>query len=130
MTPLSFIIVDDRELDCFIAEKLIEKADKNSQVKCFYEANFYLDYIKNNEVTTETIILLDIMMPVMTGFDFLEIFERLEWEKKKWYKIVPITTSLNKSEIQRISTYPSVLKVLQKPYSVEALKNIIELATS
>jgi len=70
------------------------------------------------------------MMPVMTGFDFLEIFERLEWEKKKWYKIVPITTSLNKSEIQRISTYPSVLKVLQKPYSVEALKNIIELATS
>ncbi|WP_353132898.1 response regulator [Pseudopedobacter sp.] len=130
MIPLSFIIVDDRELDCFIAEKLIEKADKNSLVKCFYEANSCLEYIKNNEVSTETIILLDIMMPVMTGFDFLEVFERLEWEKKKWYKIVPITTSLNKSEIQRISTYPSVLKVLQKPYSVDALKHIIELATS
>ncbi len=130
MIPLSFIIVDDRELDCFIAEKLIEKADKNSLVKCFYEANSCLEYIKNNEVSTETIILLDIMMPVMTGFDFLEVFERLEWEKKKWYKIVPITTSLNKSEIQRISTYPSVLKVLQKPYSVDALKHIIELASS
>jgi len=128
MTPLSFIIVDDRELDCFIAEKLIEKADKNSLVKCFYEANFCLEYIKNNEVSTETIILLDIMMPVMTGFDFLEVFERLESEKKKWYKIVPITTSLNKSEIQRISTYPSVLKVLQKPYSIEDLKQVIEMA--
>lgn len=130
MTPLSFIIVDDRELDCFIAEKLIGKADKNSQIKCFNEANFCLEYIKNNNTATETIILLDIMMPVMTGFDFLEVFERLESEKKKWYKIVPITTSLNKSEIQRISTYPSVLKVLQKPYSVEELKHIIEMAQS
>ncbi|ADY53882.1 response regulator receiver [Pseudopedobacter saltans DSM 12145] len=128
MDTLAFIVVDDRELDCFIAEKLIDKIDNSLSVKSFYEAHSCLKHIDNIESHSNTIILLDIMMPVMTGFDFLDAFEQLDEEKKQWYRIVPITTSLNKNEIQRIGTYPSVLKVLQKPYSVEEIKEIIELA--
>lgn len=128
MDTLAFIVVDDRELDCFIAEKLIDKIDSRLSVKSFYEAHSCLKHIDNTESHTNTIILLDIMMPVMTGFDFLEAFEQIDEEKKQWYKIVPITTSLNKNEIQRIGTYPSVLKVLQKPYSVEEIKEIIDIA--
>lgn len=128
MDTLAFIVVDDRELDCFIAEKLIDKIDNRLSVKSFYEAHSCLKHIDNTESHTNTIILLDIMMPVMTGFDFLEAFEQIDDKKKQWYKIVPITTSLNKNEIQRIGTYPSVLKVLQKPYSVEEIKEIIDIA--
>ena len=126
MANVSFIIVDDRELDCFIAEKLIEKVNKDYITTCFYEAKLCLEHIATDHPQHPIIILLDIMMPVMTGFDFLDEFERLDSEKKKWYKIVPITTSLNKSEIQRIGKYPSVIKVLPKPYTIEDIKLLVD----
>ena len=125
---LSFIIVDDRELDCFIAEKLIQKAGFNKNNKVFYDAINALNHIKAiDQPTGLTIILLDVMMPVMNGFEFIETFENLPAETIKNYRIIPITTSLNKNDINKIANYDSVVGVLKKPYTFETLVNFIKL---
>ena len=99
---LSFIIIDDRELDCYIAEKLIRKIETDININIFYNAFSALDFIKNTKVTDAiTVVLLDIMMPVMNGFQFIEGFENLSEEIKNYYKIIPITSSLNKTDVSR-----------------------------
>jgi CheY-like chemotaxis protein len=125
---LSFIIIDDSELDCYIAEKIIEKTELTIGINIFYDAISGLDYIKNTTVSDSiTVILLDIMMPVMNGFQFIEEFEKLSEEIKNSYRIIPITTSLLKSDISKISKYESVISVLKKPYTYEALVKAIQI---
>jgi len=124
---LSFIIIDDRELDCYIAEKLIQKTGLSVNNEVFYDAVSALDFIKISAPTDQiTIVLLDIMMPVMNGFQFIEEFEKLPQEVKNNYRIIPITTSLNKNDINKISNYESVIGVLKKPYTFEALVKTIQ----
>ncbi|WP_304066513.1 response regulator [Pedobacter glucosidilyticus] len=124
---LNFIIVDDRELDCFIAEKLILNTGKCNSFKAYDNAIEALQDIKAKEPEkgSLTVLLLDIMMPVMNGFQFIEEFENLPKETKNNYRIISITTSLNKNDISRISTYESVFGVLKKPYSFEAFEEMI-----
>nr|WP_294897525.1 response regulator [uncultured Pedobacter sp.] len=124
---LSFIIIDDRELDCYIAEKLIQKTGISTFNLIFNDAFSALAFIEKTRVTdVPTVILLDIMMPVMNGFEFIEKFEKLAEEIKNNYRIIPITTSLNKYDLKKISEYQSVVAVLKKPYTAEALLNAVQ----
>lgn len=126
---LSFIIIDDRELDCFIAEKFIQKTGFSIGNRIFHDAITGLEFIKNHTVTGTgiTVILLDIMMPVMNGFGFIEEFEKLPEEITSNYRIIPITTSLNKNDIEQISSYKSVISVLKKPFTYDALVSAIQV---
>jgi CheY-like chemotaxis protein len=125
---LSFIIIDDRELDCYIAEKLIQKIEADININIFYNAFSALDFIKNTKVTDAiTVVLLDIMMPVMNGFQFIEEFENLSEGIKNNYKIIPITSSLNKTDVSKISECESVITVLKKPYTFEALVKAVQM---
>ncbi len=125
---LNFIIVDDRELDCYIAEKLIQNTGKCNYFKAYDNAVEALQDVKTlkPEEGTLNILLLDIMMPVMNGFQFIEEFENLPKEIKDCYRIISITTSLNKNDISRITSYNSVYGVLRKPYSYEAFEEMIK----
>lgn len=128
---LSFIIIDDRELDCYIAEKLIKRTGLSIGNRIFYDAFSALDFIKNNTVESEiTVILLDVMMPVMNGFEFVEEFEKFSKEIRNSYRIIAITTSLNKADINDISKYESVIGVLKKPYNFEVFSDAMQSITN
>ncbi|RKD14420.1 response regulator receiver protein [Pelobium manganitolerans] len=125
---LSFIVIDDRELDCFIAEKLIQKTGFSTGNNIFNDAVSALDFIRDHANAHHTVILVDIMMPIMDGFEFIEAFERLPDATKANYKLIAITTSLNKNDESVISNYPSVVGILKKPYSYEGLLDMIKRA--
>lgn len=124
---LSFIIIDDRELDCFITKKIIQETGLDCAIEIFFDATSGLNFIKKVPIINAiTVILLDILMPVMNGYQFIEEFEILPEEIRKKYKIIAITTSLNKIEITKISNYDEVITVLKKPYDRKALVNALE----
>ena len=124
---LSFIIIDDRELDCFITKKIIQETGLDCAIEIFFDATSGLNSIKKVPIINAiTVILLDILMPVMNGYQFIEEFEILPEEIRKKYKIIAITTSLNKIEIAKISNYDEVITVLKKPYDRKALVNALE----
>ena len=125
---LSFIIIDDRELDCFITKKIIQETGLDCGIEIFFDATSGLNFIKKvPTINAITVILLDILMPVMNGYQFIEEFEILPEEIRKKYKIIAITTSLNKNEITKISNYDEVITVLKKPYDRKALVNALEI---
>jgi CheY-like chemotaxis protein len=88
MTPnkLHFIVIDDSKLDCFIAEKIIRNTGRSESIRSFLQANDALNYIRDtpsSEDGLKTILLVDIQMPVMNGFEFVESFDRLPKKKEK-----------------------------------------------
>jgi len=131
-TEFSFIIVDDGELDRFLTRKFLELTYTGVSIRSFQDAQHVLDIIRmtptgNNPA--QTIILLDLQMPMMNGFQFVEEFEKLPPEVQKNYKVVvqTILTSKNDaSDISAISAYKAVNSVIQKPLSREKLLSLIE----
>ena len=113
---LHFIVIDDSKLDCFIAEKIIKNTGISETIKSFLQATEALDYIKSIPVDeqTRTIILVDIQMPVMNGFEFVEAFEKLPADLIKNYTIFIISSSINENDLARVHTYATVKQFLNK----------------
>jgi len=124
----NFIVIDDSVLDCFIAEKMIKHTGKCAEVQSFTTAAEALDFIKKNiaEDGLITVVILDVLMPVMSGFEFVEEFESLPMDLQNKYRIVALTSSMNKHDIEKISSYKTVTDLLDKPITSEALSAFLE----
>ena len=125
---LSFIVIDDSELDCFVARKIIEHTDKSLQVKSYTNGRDVIDKIRADFDKRDmplTIILLDLRMPVMNGFQFVDAFEKLPLDIKKKYQIHILSSSKNASDLYRILTYDTVISIIEKPFTREKLQALL-----
>jgi CheY-like chemotaxis protein len=125
---LAFIVIDDSELDCFVSRKIIEHVDKCLNVKTYQNAELAIEIIKDNPIDNSeglTIILLDLHMPIMNGFQFVEEFEKLPIQKQKKYMIVVLSSTRNANDISRILSYNGVESMLEKPLTLEKLTSLV-----
>ncbi len=120
---LNFIVIDDSKLDCFIAEKVITNTGKCDDVVSFVSAEQALESIISTEQAPHlhTIILVDIQMPVMNGFQFIEAFEKLGTDVIRNYTIFVISSSINENDLKRVDNYTSVKQFLNKPLNSNVL---------
>jgi CheY-like chemotaxis protein len=131
-TELSFIIIDDSELDSFLTRKFLKLTYKEVSISSFQNAQDALDIIGENSAgnnLTQTIILLDLQMPIMNGFQFVEEFEKLPPEVQKNYKIVVqtvLTAKNDPNDINSILKYDAVKSIMQKPLTTEKLLSLFE----
>jgi CheY-like chemotaxis protein len=125
---LSFIIIDDSELDCFIARKIIGQIIHNAPIETFLAARDALAHIAARPINSQdlTIIILDLMMPVMNGFQFIESFEKLPQALHDKYFMVALTSSMNKKDLNRLHNYLIVKDVLDKPFTAQKMNAVIK----
>lgn len=123
-----FIIIDDSQLDCFIAEKIIQNTGTFSSVKTYNQALEALEVIKGSGEKKDavTIIVLDIQMPLMNGFQFVEAFEQLPEEIRAGYAIFMFSSSINENDKNRMENYPSIRRFYGKPISKDTVAKMIE----
>lgn len=125
--PFNFIVVDDSKLDCFIAEKIIKNTGRSASVNTFQQASDALVYIRTLQPLQEpTIVFVDIQMPVMNGFEFVEAFEALAEEIRKGYSIFMLSSSINENDIAKVKGYSSVKQFLNKPLTNNAMTVVLE----
>ena len=124
---LHFIVIDDSKLDCFIAEKVIRNTGKSESIKSFLMATDALDHVKSAKPQqgAHTIMLVDIQMPIMNGFEFVEAFETLPPEITGHYTLYIISSSINENDLKRVHTYSSVKQFINKPLTSNTLTALL-----
>ena len=123
-----FIVIDDSKLDCFIAEKIIKNTGKCESVRSFLQAKEALEFISTTPPINSIlpiIILVDIQMPVMNGFEFVEAFEKLPTNITKNYNIYVISSSINDNDLNRVPNYHTVKQFLNKPLTSNNLSVLL-----
>jgi CheY-like chemotaxis protein len=126
------MLIDDNEIDNFINEKLIKAYLFAENVYVHTSTKSALEFLKNLEVTFDELpaelipshILLDINMPILDGFHFLDEFEKFSGGIKDKIKVIMLTTSMNPMDIEKSKAYKSVAKFLHKPLTEAELMQL------
>lgn len=127
----NFIIIDDDRLNNKLCRTIIEKIYPESLVVDFTNPvegfNYVADKYSQADCTDRAILLLDIMMPVMDAWGFLEKFEQLSTETKDRIRIYILSSSIDKSDMARAQSDKNVEYYLIKPLTRESIKLIVHV---
>jgi CheY-like chemotaxis protein len=127
MTTDLVMLVDDNDTDNFISKRIIEITKFSSRVEVKNSGKSALDYLRENQNNVENlpnIIFLDINMPIVDGFVFLYEFDKFNELVKNKCKIIILSSSDNKRDIDKIVNNNHVIKFITKPLTESALDEI------
>lgn len=125
---LNFFLIDDSAFDLFIYEKLLIKSGITDSVKTFNSARDALKYLLDQEQDfPETIILLDLQMPDMNGFEFIDEFDGLPESLKSKIKIFMLSSTIDTRDIDKARESTYILDLLPKPLEIVHLKKKLEM---
>ncbi len=121
------LLIDDNPDDNFYHERVIKKCNVAETVLAKNSALDALNFLKSKKKEEEPpeLILLDINMPVMNGWDFLEEYEKLDDDLKSKAIIVMLTTSQNPDDAKKAATMKVVSDFKTKPLTKDTLDDII-----
>lgn len=127
----NFIIIDDDKLNNKLCRTILEKAYPESSVMDFTDPVKGLQYIADKysdpKAEEHAILLLDIMMPVMNAWDFLEKFDQLLETVKNRVKIYILSSSIDNSDMKRAQDNKYVEYYLIKPLTKESIKLLVHV---
>jgi len=121
------LLIDDNAIDSYIAKHVIAKskmAEKISVKSSAIDALKFLGTLKNDHGEFPNKIFLDIQMPGMDGFGFLEEFKNFPEAIHGQCKVIMLTSSCDQQDIDRSFQYPFVKKFLTKPLKLSMLEDL------
>ena len=120
----TLMIIDDNEVDQKLCRRLVDRSGLVDTVLGFLSAEDALDYMRKQTLPAADAILLDINMPKMDGFEFLEAATTELGERFARVVIMMLTTSLNPSDRERARQYAVVKDYCNKPLLMEYLSRL------
>lgn len=124
---LNILLVDDDPDDNFYHQIIINEMDIVNSIHIVMNGIEAVDYLKSESRTPPDLIFLDLNMPRMNGWEFLEEYKHLGIEQKAKVLIVILTTSTNPDHIKKAMEIKEVTGYETKPLSKEMLKGLLEL---
>ena len=124
------MLVDDNDTDNFISRRIIEITKFAEDVIVKNSGKGALDYLKENEEAASElpdIIFLDINMPIVDGFVFLYEYEKFGNLVKDKCRVIILSSSDNKRDIDKIVNNDYVIKFVTKPLTEKTLEEIQHL---
>lgn len=125
------MLLDDNELDNFINQKMIEAAHFASHIYVNTGSKSALEFLNNLSILSNDgngifpeIIFVDLNMPMMDGFQFIENLKKNQPEKFRALKLVVLTSSNNPNDRQRSAGLSDNLVFLNKPLTPEMLSQL------
>jgi len=122
MTINAVLVVDDSEIDQFLAKYVIEKYDENIEIIQAFDGREALDVLAKLP-QSPSIILLDINMPRMNGHEFLAEYNTLEDHSAR---IFMLTSSEQDNDVRQAMSYNCVKRYLTKPIDLAELASIFQ----
>ncbi|PJE44511.1 MAG: response regulator [Flavobacterium sp.] len=126
MKKINFIIIDDDYIFLRLGKMYLEKGNCTSTVTLYNDAKIALETIGSQleKLEDTTVIFLDLNMPVVNGFDFLDEIQKKPNAFSDKLSIYIMSSSVNFNDIERVKNYKIVEKFLNKPINKEIVDSI------
>ncbi|GAB3196741.1 CheY-like chemotaxis protein [Pontibacter aydingkolensis] len=118
--------IDDDHISNFLTEKVLEEAEFSTEIQSFLSAEDALNFIKQDyEANVPDIIFLDLNMPMMNGWDFLDALAPYKDNLLGKCHVYILTSSLDTSDTARSKDYDLVSGFIHKPLTLEDVQVIL-----
>ncbi|HVI49338.1 MAG TPA: response regulator [Chitinophaga sp.] len=120
-------IVDDDPIHQQIAKIMIERQGISASIRVFADGQELLDYIREHAADKDNLpdlILLDLNMPIMDGWEFLDEYDTFYQQLPKQIRIYVLTSSIDEKDRERVHNYSCVEGYLTKPLSREVIAQL------
>lgn len=122
-------IIDDNKIYQFMLTRIIKKNKLAEGIITFSDGEKAIQYLTDNRANNEKIpdvIFLDVSMPVMDGWQFIEGYANIKTEIKKKIVIYMLTSSVDPVDIERASKISEISDYITKPIKLEEIKRIFD----
>ena len=124
---VTFVLVDDDAINNMLSEILIQDEFPKATIISFIDPEEAIAYFSSTNATSENekiFLFLDINMPLMTGWEFLERLEQNKIQLKDSFLIYMLSSSVNKDDVDKSALNTNVLSFVEKPLSFDFLSQL------
>lgn len=123
------LLIDDNEINNVMHERLIEIAGFGQNIAVMPSGVDALEYFKtvvaNDLSKVPDVIFLDIRMPIIDGFGFMDEYVKLAPEINTKPKVIMLSSTLDEQDYGRAKEFPQIINFLVKPLSVDKLNTVV-----
>lgn len=117
------LLIDDNYIDNFVTRRILESSNFADQVIVSQSATEAIESLRAGDVAPD-VIFLDIRMPMMGGFEFLQEYDKIDVENKKNIKIFMLSSSLDPTDMRKSMNNKYITQFIHKPLTQKALDEI------
>ncbi|MEJ7692639.1 response regulator [Daejeonella sp.] len=126
--PERFIVIDDDPTNNMICKFTLQRFAGNADIKTFTDPEMALQFIKDSYNTEgsemPTVVFLDINMPVLDGWEVLDIFKDFSPKIKQQFSIYILSSSIDDRDKEKAEISPFVKGFLSKPLLAKTLNGV------
>jgi len=115
-------LIDDDPIFVFALSKMLKRLDLFSEITVFENGKAALDAIEQDPSRLPDVIFLDLNMPIMDGWQFLEKIEGTQFVNK--LEILVLSSTVDPHDIDRIGKHSKIKTFLPKPISLDKLQHV------
>lgn len=122
------LIIEDNPIDVFINTRVIQQSGLSKEVIALQSAREALEFLTQQAVNSKLpdLIFLDIRMPDLDGFEFLEEFSELPQRVLELCKIVMLSSTIDPFELEKARSSPFVLAFIPKPLTRDKVLELFD----
>jgi CheY-like chemotaxis protein len=128
---INLLVIDDDDINIFIIKKIVEKTGFSVNMVAKTNGQLAIDYLQ--EITGDAtqfphLILIDINMPVLNGWEFIETYEKMNIPKA--VDMYMLSSSVYENDIEKAKTYQVVKGFISKPLSIDRLIELFKAVSA